>query len=94
MMELLSDICRIYMTTLCMVVCWLFQMVKNRERKSRCSFASIGSWPKRKYRAGIGELLLSFRKLLRILWWKTTIGLMIAGLMGRDESPEQRTGRL
>ena len=33
----------------------------------------LGSSPRRKYRAGVGEVWLNLRKPLRILFWKTSI---------------------
>ena len=52
----------------------------------------IGISPSRKYRAGIGELELSFKKPLRILWWKLVTVSVCAGLRGRAARPERRTG--
>ena len=42
-------------------------VIEGIERKSKCSFALIGSSPRRKWRAGIGALLLSLITFLRIL---------------------------
>ena len=58
---------------------------------SECS--SRGS-PGRKCRAGMGELLLSFRKPLMTLLWKILRDLVVAGQMGREDNPDKRTGRL
>ena len=41
----------------------------------------------------MGELLLSLRKLLSILFWNVCSGPKVAGLIGSEESPDLRTGR-
>ena len=93
MVDLSSAIMRINRTISNILVWGLLRMLWNKVRRSRWILASIGSSPVRKYRLGIGELLLSFRNPLRILFWKIESDFMTAGRIGRAASPELRTGK-
>ena len=68
--EELSVIMSRYFTTLCTVVPEFEQTLKKRESVSMWILASIGSSPRRKYRLGMGEWALNFRKPRRTLLWR------------------------
>ena len=92
--ELVLHIVRIYLTILKTVVSGLLQILWKVIRVLMWTIASTGSSPKRKYNAGTGEELLSFRKPLNILFLKMLMDLTVLGLIGSVDSPDTRTGRL
>ena len=85
---------RIYLANLKTVVVGLLQMLWKSARVFLWRIASAGSSPRRKYSAGTEEELLSFRKPLNILVWKTERDLTLDGLTGKADRPERRTGKL
>ena len=66
--ELVLHIVRIYLTILKTVVSGLLQILWKVIRVLMWTITSTGSSSKRKYNAGTGEELLSFRKPLNILF--------------------------
>ena len=91
--ELLGHISKMNNSILWTVVIGLLQILWNKPRVRMCSIPSMGSSPKRKCRAGIGELWLSFKKPLRVFLWKISRDFMCVGRIGSAQSPETSTGR-
>ena len=58
------------------------------------STPSIGSSPRRKCRAGIGDDLLSFKKPLMTLLWNISRDLTLLARIGSAGRPESSRGRL
>ena len=75
------------------MVLGLHHILCRRPKVLVCSTPSTGNSPRRKYRAGVGEELLSFSIPLKTLFWNSSIDFKFDGRIGRAGSPETKTGR-
>ena len=82
---------RRYLHISCMVDCGLLHTDQNSENVSRWSLASRGSSARRKWRAGVGEDGLSFRKPRNIFLWKAVSGSAWVWRIGKERSPDLTT---